>query len=169
VAAVGVSPAVVAQEIARRVPRPGVGVAPPGGVSLVNIQTLLWVDTPGQVSLGTVRLVGQLVRLRVALARVDWVFGDGHTDTTASAGKALSADDPCRTKLCPDYFGHVYTRHGVYPVSARVSWRGEFSVGAGAWRQIPNLVAGPAQTITVHIYQARGELVPDPTDTHRRS
>jgi hypothetical protein len=163
-AAVGVSAVAVAAEIRRRVPRPGLGVAPPGGVSLVNIQTLFWVDTPVDVSLGTVRLVGQLVRLRVHLLRVDWDFGDGAQDGTTYPGKAYTNADACRAKLCPDYFGHVYTRHGVRRVSARVSWSGQFQVGAGAWRQIPDTVTGAAQFTTVHIYQAHGELVPDPTD-----
>ncbi len=153
-------------EIRRRVPGPGVGVAPPGGVSLVNIQTLFWVGTPVDVSLGTVRLVGQLVRLRVQLLRVDWDFGDGARETSTGPGKAYTGADPCRTKLCPDYFGHVYTHHGLWRVGARVSWSGQFQVGAGAWRQIPDTVTGPAQFTTVHIYQARGELVPDPTDAH---
>ncbi len=163
---VGVSAAAVEAEIRRRVPGPGVGVAPPGGVSLVNIQTLFWVGTPVDVSLGTVRLVGQLVRLRVQLLRVDWDFGDGARETSTGPGKAYTGADPCRTKLCPDYFGHVYTHHGLWRVSARVSWTGQFQVGAGAWRQIPDTVTGPAQFTTVHIYQARGELVPDPTDAH---
>lgn len=165
-AAAGVSAAAVEAEIRRRVPGPGVGVAPPGGVSLVNIQTLFWVGTPVDVSLGTVRLVGQLVRLRVQLLRVDWDFGDGARETSTGPGKAYTGADPCRTKLCPDYFGHVYTHHGLWRVGARVSWTGQFQVGAGAWRQIPDTVTGPAQFTTVHIYQAHGELVPDPTDAH---
>ncbi len=160
----GVSGAAVLQEIRRRVPHPAVGVAPPGGISLVQTQTLFWVNTPVQVDLGAVRLAGQNVRLRVRLQQVNWDFGDGHTDTTADPGKAYDRADPCDTKMCPDYYGHVYRRHGTYTVSAEVSWTGQFQVAGGAWRQIPTPVLGPAQTTGTHIYQARGELVPDPTD-----
>jgi hypothetical protein len=132
-----VSGAAVLQEIRRRVPHPAVRVAPPGGISLVQIQTLFWVNTPVQVDLGAVRLAGQNVRLRVRLQQVNWDFGDGHTDTTDSPGKAYDRADPCDTKMCPDYYGHVYHRHGTYTVSARVSWTGQFQVAGGPWRQIP--------------------------------
>ena len=164
----GVSAAAVWQEIRRRVPHPAVGVAPASGRSLVQIQTLFWVNTPTQVDLGTVRLAGQLVRLRVTLRQVTWDFGDGHTDSTDDPGKAYTHDDPCDTKMCPDYYGHVYHRHGTYPVSAQVSWTGQFQLAGAPWRQIPAPVTGPPRTTTVHIYQAHGELVPDPdpTDLH---
>ena len=144
-------------------PHPGVGVAPASGRSLVQTQSVLWVDTATQVELGTVRLAGQLVRLRVLLRQVAWDFGDGHTDTTDSPGKAYTTADRCQTKLCPDYYGHVYHRHGSYPVTAQVSWSGQFQLTGGPWRQIPDPVTGPPQHTTLHIYQAHGELVPDPT------
>jgi hypothetical protein len=155
-----VTPQLALQEIRRRVPHPEVGVAPPEGISLVNIQTLLWADTPPDVTLGSVTLLGKRVGLRVHVEQVAWDFGDGSTDVTDSPGKRYDNDhDPCRTVLCPDYYGHVYRRAGVMQVSAQITWSGQFQIGDGAWQPIAGTVTGSAQTTTVSIRQARGVLV----------
>jgi hypothetical protein len=100
------------------------------------------------------------VRLRVHVDRVDWDFGDGHSDVTDAPGKPYdNANDPCRTVLCPDYYGHVYRRAGQVTVGAQVIWSGEFQVGAGVWQPIAGRVTGPPQTRTLTLRQARGVLV----------
>ncbi len=142
-------------------PHPAVGIAPPGGVSLVNIQTLLWVETPADQDLGIVTLLGQRVGLRVHVERVRWDFGDGTSDVTTMPGKKYDAADPCTTPRCPDYYGHVYSATGTMRVSAQVVWTGEFSVGGGPWQSIAGTVTGPRLATALKLEQARDVLVQD--------
>jgi len=145
------------------VPHPGIGVGPPDGITLVNIQTLLWLTTPATRSLGNVQLLGQSVELHVTIDSVAWDFGDGHTAQTNDPGKTYSTDDPCRTALCPDYFGHVYTDTGTRIVTATITWTGRYRIAGGTWQSIPGTVTGPPATLTLTVKQGRTILVPNPT------
>lgn len=160
-AAPQVTPVVAMAQVRKLVPHPAIGIAPPGGRSLVNIQTLLWVDAAADQSLGTVTLLGHRVGLRIHVQRVDWDFGDGQTETTAEPGRKYDPGDPCSTVTCRGYWGHVYTTTGAMTVFAQVTWSGEFRVGAGAWTPIAGAVTGPSVATGLTIRQARGVLVPD--------
>lgn len=150
-------------EVVKLVPRPAVGVAPPGGRSLVNIQTIFWVATARDRDLGTVRLLNRDVGLRIHVQRVAWDFGDGSSAETASPGPVYDGTrKPCRAALCPGYFGHVYTGTGARTVTAQVTWSGEFRVDRGAWQPIAGTVTGPVSSQDLTILEARSELVPDP-------
>jgi hypothetical protein len=155
-----VTAAAVLREVRRLVPHPKVGIAPPGGATLVNIQTLLWADTPVDRSLGTVTLLGHRIDLRVRVARVDWEFGDGTGDTTSTPEPKYDPGAGCRTVTCPGYWGHVYVATGAMQISATVTWSGRYRVDGGAWLAIPDTVTGPAMTADVTVRQARGVLVP---------
>lgn len=165
-APVGKAPGVTATDVRdvarKRVPTPAIGVAPPGGATLVNLQTLLWVDTPADRSLGTVTLVGQPVAIEVHVAAVRWSFGDGLTDAASGPGKRYDTSDPCTAVLCPHYYGHVYRRTGAMTVSATVTWSARYRVGAGAWQQVPGEVPGRPASTRLAVREARGVLVPDP-------
>jgi len=151
----------VMREVRKLVPHPKVGIAPPGGATLVNIQTLLWAETPADQSLGTVTILGHQVSLQVHVARVDWDFGDGQHDATDSPEPKYDASDGCKTVTCPGYWGHIYTTTGPMTVSATVTWSGRYRVDGGGWLDIPETVTGPATTATVTVRQARGVLVPN--------
>jgi hypothetical protein len=147
----------------RLVPHPAIGTAPPGGTSLVNIQTITWLATPADRTLPTVRLLGRQVQLRVHLARVAWDFGDQQQATSTGPGRAYTRTDPCTTQQCPGYFGHTYTRTGTVTITARVTWTGRYRVDAGPWQAIPGTVTAPAAAATLTLRQARAILVPPPT------
>ena len=161
--AAAVTAAAVRAQAQRLVPHPAIGVAPPGGVSLVNIQTVLWVDTGADRDLGAVTLLGQRVSLRVHVQRVEWQFGDGQRTSSNTRGRPYDPADPCRRAVCPNYGGHVYTATGPKTISAQVIWTGEFRVGSGGWQSIQGTVTGPRQSTTVTIREARGVLVPNDT------
>src|SRR5437879_13902460 len=72
------------EEVKRLVPHPAIGIAPPGGKTLVNIETLFWVSTAATRSLGTVTLLGHRVGLEATVQHVAWDFGDGTTTTVDS-------------------------------------------------------------------------------------
>jgi hypothetical protein len=149
-------------EAEKLVPHPKIGVAPPGGVTLVNIETVLWVDTLPDRFLGTVTLLGHRVDLRAHVEQVHWDFGDGSTDTTSTPGEAYTHDDPCRTVDCPHYFGHTYIHTGRVTITAELTWTGEFRVDGGTWQPITGAVAAPATATSVHVKEARGILAPNP-------
>lgn len=152
----------VLREVRRLVPRPGVGIAPPGGVTLVNIQTLLWAQTPVQRSLGSVSLLGHEVALRVRVQRVDWDFGDGQSETTSGPQRRYDPASGCRSVMCPGYWGHVYSVTGPMTVTATVTWSGQYRVDGGAVLDIAGTVTGPGASATLVVKQARGVLVADP-------
>ncbi len=146
------------------VPRPGIGVAPPGGKTLVNLQTVLWADTPADRSLGAVTLLGTYrVALRVHVQRVAWAFGDGATEVAGSPGLPYRKGEHCTTVTCPGHFGHVYATTGTMTITEQVTWSGQYSVNGGAWQDVAGTVDGPAATAQVTVLQARGVLVADPT------
>lgn len=150
------------QQIRKLVPSPKIGIAPAGGATLVNIQTLLWLDTKPDLDLGTATLLGASVELRAHLDHVTWDFGDGESDTTHDPGRAYTEADPCDTKLCDGYWGHVYAHRGPVTISATATWTGEYRVGAGAWQAIPGQATAAPATTNLTIKQARGVLVPNP-------
>lgn len=158
-----VTPELVRQQVVRLIPSAKVGIAPKG-TTLVNIETVLWADAPRQRDLAPVTLLGQRVTISLVLDHVAWSFGDG-TSASGSAGKAYDATgDPCRTKTCDHYFGHVYRKSGTVHVNATASWRASFRVGGAGPQDIPGTVAGPASGADVVVKQARAVLVPNPGD-----
>jgi hypothetical protein len=161
-AAPQVTALLVMRQVRKLVPRPAVGIAPPGGATLVNIQTLLWARTPVEQSLGTVALLGHRVALRVQVAQVEWDFGDGQSDTTSVPEPSYRPADHCRTVTCPGYWGHIYRSTGPMTITAIVTWSGRYRVDGGGWLDIPGTVTGATASAALTVRQARGVLVPDP-------
>jgi hypothetical protein len=150
----------IRQQVEKLVPHPHLGIAPPGGSTLVNLQTLLWIDTPADQPLGTVTLLGHQVALRIHITRVDWDFGDGTTDTTTGPQRRYDPADGCHTATCPGYWGHTYTHTGTVTVAATLTWTGQYQVDDGTWQTITGTVTAPAAGSPLTIRQARGILVP---------
>ena len=154
--------------VLKLVPSPAIGVAPGKGRTLVNMETIFWVNSAADQSLGPVTLLGHQVGLRIHARAAAWAFGDGSTDTSAGLGRPYAAADGCGEAVCAGYFGHTYVSTGEMTVSATVTWAGEFSVDGGPWRGIANpatganTVDGPAATRPITVIQARGVLVQDP-------
>lgn len=154
--------------VLRLVPSPAIGAAPGKGRTLVNMQTIFWVNSAADQSLGPVTLLGHQVGLRIHATATAWAFGDGITDTSAGLGRPYTAADGCGDAICAGYFGHTYASTGAMRISATVTWAGEFSVDGGPWRGIANpatganTVDGPAATRPIAVIQARGVLVQDP-------
>jgi hypothetical protein len=152
---------VVRQQATRLIP-----AVPPAvveAVTLVNIQTLMWLDTASTLELAPATILGKNVVITIALDHVTWNFGDGSTSSSNSPGKAYDkAGDPCSTVMCPDYFGHVYRQTGSTTITATVSWRVSFRVDGGSATAIPGTVAGPSAQAQITVKQARGVLVPNP-------
>jgi hypothetical protein len=157
-----VTAAMARAQAEKLLPHPSIGTAPAGNVTLVNIETVLWVDTAPDLALGTVTLLGYRVSLRSHLEAVRWTFGDDQSDTTDGPGKRYSHDDPCRTADCPSYFGHTYRHTGPVTIGAQLTWTGQFQVDGGAWQDIPGTVTAAATAEPMRVKEARGVLVDNP-------
>ncbi len=146
----------------RLIPSAAIGLAP-HGTTLVNIQTIMWVDAPKTRALPNVRILGQDVAITITFDHVDWSFGDEKTDTQDNPGSAYDeANHPCKTRLCPGYYGHVYLDRGPVQVRATASWQASFQVGGGPVVHIPGAIAGPTATGDLAVKEARGVLIPNP-------
>lgn len=157
-----VTPEMVRQQVVRMVPSAAIGLAPKQA-TLVNIQTIMWVDAPASQQLAPITLLGQQVDVTLALDHVVWSFGDGSSDVSDGPGKAYEeANDPCRSVSCPDYFGHVYRDTGTDTVRATAYWHASFTVDGGDAVDIPGTVAGPTGQAALTVKQARAVLVPNP-------
>jgi hypothetical protein len=133
--------------------------------ALVNTETIFWAATRPNRTLPTATVVGRQVQLRIAFDAAHWDFGDGATDTTTDPGKAYDdADDPCRTVHCPDYYTHTYPTTGVMRVTLTVTWQAGYRIAGGGWNDLDAPITGPTSTTALHLYEARGVLVPDPDE-----
>jgi hypothetical protein len=156
-----VTAAAVRAQAVRLIPSAAVGLAPHGS-TLVNIQTVVWVDAPVDRDLAAVRILGRAVRIHTAVDHVVYDFGDGVTDQNGPVGTAYTESEPCRTRLCPGYYGHVYTTSGMRTLTATVYWKATFTVDGGNAVAIPGLVAGPTTRAQLAVHEARAVLVPNP-------
>ncbi|HEY3712937.1 MAG TPA: hypothetical protein VGL39_00320 [Jatrophihabitantaceae bacterium] len=155
-----VTPQMVWEQASRMIPPAAIGLAPHEN-TLVNIQTIMWVDTAAARNLPTVAILGQQVSIDIKIDHVDWNFGDEKSDTSNGPGKAYDAHgDPCKDKQCPDYYGHTYATTGDMTVTATVTWRATFRVGAGAVTAIPGTIPGPTTNAAILVREARSVLVP---------
>ncbi len=154
----------VLDRVVRLVPTAKLGLAPHDS-TLVNIETIMWVDAPKNQQLPPLTILGQGVTVSLTLDHVEWDFGDKNTATTSSPGKAYdNAHDPCRTAQCPNYFGHTYRSSGPLTIHATATWTASFAVAGGQAATIPGTVAGPTAAGNVTVKQARSVLIPNPDD-----
>lgn len=161
-----ITAAMVRAQASRLIPAVAIGLAP-DQATLVNIQTLMWLDTASSRALPLVTILGRQVQLRIRLAHVHWDFGDGQQANTRTAGTRYDArSTPCDTTTCPGYFGHIFRHTGIKTITATAGWSATFTIGAGRPVSIPGTVSGPSTTATIHVKQARGVLVPTPGGGH---
>jgi len=116
-------------------------ILPPGGRTLVNLDTIFYTDPDRFVA--DVQVVGQDVRVRAFAEEYIWHFGDGHSLRTDRKGRPYPHKDNV----------HRYTTKGSYPVDVDVRFRAEFRVrNSGRWQPIPGLITiddGPVVQLAV--------------------
>ena len=159
----GPSPTVIRDQALRLLPRVGIGSAP-RTTTLVNIQTIVWAATTANRSLGTVRITGRKVRLRLTMHHATWTFGDATTGTTSGPGTAYDPTrNPCRSAQCPGYYGHIYTTTGSHTITLTIAWHATYSLDGSTWTDVDAAaLTGPTATTSITVRQARAVLVPDP-------
>lgn len=128
---------------------------PHGGWALVNLDTYYAVAWPAvgvaPTQVATVQLLGHRVAIRPKVVTYEYDFGDGDGERTDDPGGPYP-DGKVR---------HLYRSTGDVRVQVTAQYSADFSVDGGDFRGLDDSVdiAGPSRTL--HVYQARAQLVPD--------
>lgn len=145
-----ITPAAVATQFqALAWPASPLEVQPPGGRTLVNLETNFF-TTNTAPSAQTVTLLEQQVEIEATPTSWLWDHGDGTTQTTAEPGAAY----PALT------ITHTYTAADV-TVAPRVdtTYSGRYRVNGGPWAAIPATVTVPGAAGRLTVVPATPQLV----------
>ncbi|MPZ95509.1 MAG: hypothetical protein GEU96_11535 [Propionibacteriales bacterium] len=125
----------------RRVGLPALAVrVQPAGKTLVNFETIFYAEPEGFER--RLRLLGQRVEVRATASSFGWVFGDGESARTETAGGPYPVKDVV----------HEYVDAGVtVRPSVDVTYTAQWRVNGGGWQEIPQTVtvSGPATDLSV--------------------
>lgn len=135
--------------------RPVLVVQPPGGVTLIRLDTFFQASFPGtglgRGDIHTVTLLGRSVRIRVSSAGYRWDFGDGSPVLSTSSAGGPWPDGDVR---------HAYAHPGEYTVLAKVVYRGDYSVDGRSWLPVDSTVTLAAPAVRLIVATAHNELLP---------
>jgi hypothetical protein len=115
-------------------------VQPKGGKTLVNFKTNFYTPDKRPIE-QAVTIAGQQVTIRAVPVQYTWFFGDDTSTTTTSPGSPH-----------PDLeITHEYARVEEVAVRLDTTYAGEFRIGSGDWRSIPDplTVAGASQELAI--------------------
>ena len=118
-------------------------IQPPGGRTLVNLETNFLTDNVGPRT-QTVPLLGQSVEIEATPTSWTWNHGDGTAQTTSTPGRAYPDLDVT----------HTYTAaETTVSPSVDTTYSGRYRVNGGPWIDIPatvtiNGVAGALEILT---------------------
>lgn len=139
----------------RRVPLPdsSLGLAPPGGRTLVGLDTVLW--TQAEPFTEVLTLLGQRVELEIEPSSYAWSHGDGTGQETTSPGMPYAEGRPFS-----DYVTHAYTRTSdAVSLSVDTTWSARFRVGGGLWQDVGETVTIDGAPVTLAVVEAEPNLV----------
>jgi hypothetical protein len=123
-------------------------VQPPGGETLVNLETIFYTTNSAPTS-RTVTLAGRSVTIEATPTSYAWHFGDGTIETTTSPGHPHPDHDVF----------HVYASTGEVAASVSTTYAGRFRIGNGDWQQIPDTLTVDGAPVGLTILEARPQLV----------
>ncbi|WP_110205008.1 hypothetical protein [Nocardioides daejeonensis] len=127
------------------VPEPVLVVQPPGGKTLVNLETIF--STTAEPFTATVRILGRRVDLRITPRSFVWDHGDGTTQRSNTPGRPYA-----RGVAMDRYLTHTYTHADVtLRPHVSVEYAARFRVDNGAWRDVNGTVTirGPGQRLQI--------------------
>lgn len=122
-------------------------VQPPGGETLVNFETNFY-TRQGEMT-RSVQLLGRRVDLDIWPSSYHWVFGDGETLATDSAGSPYPDLD----------ITHDYRNAGGVSPRVDTTYAARFRVDGGPWRDVDGTVTIPGQAEQLQVRTASPVLV----------
>lgn len=155
----------MAQYLTRlRPPEPRITVEPKER-AVTGLATYFVADGPAtdQGTLNVTTAAGPAtLGIDIEAARYAWTFGDGTECVTTTPGGPYDGGEP--TERCDTRVAHVYPAATDAGVTLKATWQGTwtFDVGYGPVGPLPipgTGVVGPATTRTVHVREARAQLV----------
>jgi hypothetical protein len=131
-------------------------VAPPGGRTLVNFDTIF--STVAVSFSAQVPLLGHQIDFRLRPTLFAWTYGDGANSSTDSPGIAYAADLPFS-----GYLTHRYLTAGTADTAPRPSvdttWSARFSFNGGPWLDVPGTVTKVGAPERIDVLTASPQLV----------
>ena len=134
----------------RRLPLPAslVNIEPPGGQTLVNIPTNVFVDSRRQIEL-TTSILGSPVRVHAYPVNFSWTFGDGAILNTSDPGAPYP-----QLRVT-----HTYVRPAIVLVRLVTEYSGEYSVDGGPWLSVDGVAAVASPIVRLQVVSATARLV----------
>lgn len=138
----------------RRIPVPAseVSIQPPGGETLVNLDTIF--STEADSFTRTIGLLGHRVELDITPAEFTWVNGDGTVQVTDWAGKPWAKGTPLH-----EFITHRY-ENAARTVQPRVdtTWTARYRVNGGAWQDVGGTVTITGEPFDLTVLSAEPQL-----------
>jgi len=127
-------------------------VQPPGGVTLVNFDTILHTDA--QPFTETVQLLNRQITFDIEPSEFTWTLGDGRTLTTTDPGRAWRAGLPMS-----EYVSHRYAEAGTVRLQLTTTWSARWRLPNGPWRPVAGTVDITSPPQDLEVTTARPQLV----------
>ncbi len=138
----------------RRIPVPAseVSIQPPGGETLVNLDTVF--STEADSFTRTIGLLGHRVELDIRPAEFHWVSGDGTTHVTDWAGKPWQKGTPL-----DELITHRYEQadRALRPRVDTV-WTARYRVDGGPWQDVGGTVTITGEAFDLAVLSAAPHL-----------
>lgn len=139
----------------QRVPLPGssLTIAPPGGRTLVGLDTIL--STEAESFTETLTLLGQQVELDISPAEFTWHHGDGTSQSTDDPGIPYAEGRPMS-----DYVSHQYSAVADrLALRVDTTWSARFRVNGGPWQDVGDTVTIEGDAVALEVVEAEPNLV----------
>ncbi len=137
-------------------PIPKLGVQPPGGKTLVNLETIF--STEADAFTRTLTLVGQRVTVELTPASYTWHHGDDTSQTTDGPGRAYERGLPMGR-----YITHTYARADVtVRPTVTTTWTARFRTPSQGWQAVDGTVSVTSAPSAIRVVEATPLLVQTP-------
>jgi hypothetical protein len=138
----------------QRIPVPAseVSIQPPGGETLVNLETIF--STEAAEFTRTIGLLGHRVDLEIWPSRFEWVTGDGSDFATDWAGRPWQKGVPMT-----EYITHNYADAADVTTRVDTTWTARYRVDGGDWQDVGGTVTIEGEPFELAVLSAAPHLV----------